>query len=820
MRQKERTREALVSATRELLRQGATPSVEQAADAAGMSRTTAYRYFASQAALLAATFPQLESGSLLGDDPPADVRERLALFARADDGADPAQRVGDARDAAALARPARSTCTTWRCGRGRRTQWVADALEPLRGALAAEELRATDAGDRVGGRDRGVRLAGRRRRRLAHPGRRADPVDLRGAARAGARRLERLAAADERPQALVVLTAGRAAVEVRAAARAAPHRPRVPRARARRSGRGRRSTRSQLTSGPAGPSSRPSACLRSGLSITCLLQPSVERRARVGEPPPQLAARVVQRLVERAARRREPLGEHVDRDAVERERDEHAALMRRQALLDRLLQGLQELALLGRLVRSERAAREERPGLRLERHLPSLPGPAAQLDARLEQGELVHPGAEAARAAEVVEPRQHAHQRVGGGLARDVVERLAAQVRQHRPAAGDLEPGGAQQERVQPRDRLVANGPVGAQRAQPFARVVVEQTSRRREDELLGSGFHRRTDSSEPDDGHAASPPPSSGATIRSASSDRSRARRARAGHGRRIPGRARPARRAAGGSRPGRAVYDAMQRLRPGRPVLSDRASCLFRVAREPNLTSGSRRRLRRRTASAPGRRARTRARSRSRPTPNAGTNRASARCRCGRVSVRPKPVDTIAIETAVKSAKRMSATIPIAWLRIEASRRTPTPPLPPIPCTRPIANACRGRPRRRHAEVRMVVRERAAAPADEQPERERRDHEPDRDLGALLDPGRQERLPEHDRHAEDEQRGRVPEPPRKPEPGGAAAPVCDQGRDRDEVIGVARVPQPEDDGDRDHGDQRGAVGELHDPGIEAEHV
>ena len=37
----------------------------------------------------------------------------------------------------------------------------------------------------------------------------------------------------------------------------------------------------------------------------------------------QLAPRVVQRLVERAAVRVQPLGEHVDRHAVQRERDEH-----------------------------------------------------------------------------------------------------------------------------------------------------------------------------------------------------------------------------------------------------------------------------------------------------------------------------------------------------------------------------------------------------------------------------------------------------------------------------------------------------------------
>src|SRR4051794_6447589 len=65
---------------------------------------------------------------------------------------------------------------------------------------------------------------------------------------------------------------------------------------------------SQLTSGPSGPSS--------SSIIVCHL--------------PELAAGVMQRLVQRAARRAEPLGEHVDRDAVERERDEHLALVRRE----------------------------------------------------------------------------------------------------------------------------------------------------------------------------------------------------------------------------------------------------------------------------------------------------------------------------------------------------------------------------------------------------------------------------------------------------------------------------------------------------------
>src|SRR5688572_26726368 len=77
IRQKERTRAAMVLATRELLAEGVTPSVEQAADRAGVSRTTSYRYFPNQRALLLASYPELEATSLLGDDAPDDPIERL-----------------------------------------------------------------------------------------------------------------------------------------------------------------------------------------------------------------------------------------------------------------------------------------------------------------------------------------------------------------------------------------------------------------------------------------------------------------------------------------------------------------------------------------------------------------------------------------------------------------------------------------------------------------------------------------------------------------------------------------------------------------------
>lgn len=50
--QKRRTRAALVQAARDLLRAGGEPSLDEVAEAALVSRSTAYRYFASREALL------------------------------------------------------------------------------------------------------------------------------------------------------------------------------------------------------------------------------------------------------------------------------------------------------------------------------------------------------------------------------------------------------------------------------------------------------------------------------------------------------------------------------------------------------------------------------------------------------------------------------------------------------------------------------------------------------------------------------------------------------------------------------------------------
>jgi AcrR family transcriptional regulator len=83
-RQKQRTRNDLISAARELIAQGgAAPTVERAAEAAAVSRTTAYRYFASQRELLVAAHPEVDLISMVPEDIGDDPETRLLAVVRA-----------------------------------------------------------------------------------------------------------------------------------------------------------------------------------------------------------------------------------------------------------------------------------------------------------------------------------------------------------------------------------------------------------------------------------------------------------------------------------------------------------------------------------------------------------------------------------------------------------------------------------------------------------------------------------------------------------------------------------------------------------------
>src|SRR4051794_9348988 len=138
-RQKARTREALIAAGRELLSHGMTPTVEGAADRAGISRTTAYRYFANRRALLVASYPQIGEQSLLDDDAPVEPVARLELVLE--------RLIEQMLEHEPELRAAlRLSLETPRPGadalalrQGRAIGWIEDALAPLNPRLGGEE---------------------------------------------------------------------------------------------------------------------------------------------------------------------------------------------------------------------------------------------------------------------------------------------------------------------------------------------------------------------------------------------------------------------------------------------------------------------------------------------------------------------------------------------------------------------------------------------------------------------------------------------------------------------------------------------------------
>src|SRR5918992_3446121 len=139
--QKARTRDALIAAARQLLAEGVTPTVEEAAAEASVGRTTAYRYFPNSRALVAATFPQMEMDSLLREDPPEDPLARLEIVAERFT-REILEHEPELRAELRLAlegEPAGSESLPFR--RGRRIKWIKDALSPLEGRMALPELQ-------------------------------------------------------------------------------------------------------------------------------------------------------------------------------------------------------------------------------------------------------------------------------------------------------------------------------------------------------------------------------------------------------------------------------------------------------------------------------------------------------------------------------------------------------------------------------------------------------------------------------------------------------------------------------------------------------
>jgi hypothetical protein len=138
--QKRRTLDALVAAARQLVADGATPTVDDAALVAGVARSTAYRYFPGQRELLAAAHPETAATSLLPDHPPADVAERLdavvAQFTRMILETEAQQRTMLRLSLEQAADERRSLPLR----QGRAIAWISEALAPLQGMMADQDI--------------------------------------------------------------------------------------------------------------------------------------------------------------------------------------------------------------------------------------------------------------------------------------------------------------------------------------------------------------------------------------------------------------------------------------------------------------------------------------------------------------------------------------------------------------------------------------------------------------------------------------------------------------------------------------------------------
>ena len=139
--QKTRTRDALVAAARNLVAAGATPTVEAAAAAASISRSTAYRYFSDKRALLLAAHPEIAATSMLPANPPRDPPARLDAVVRnfssmiLDTEAQQRTMLRLSLEADAVERGALPL------RQGRAIAWIAEALDGIHADLTDQQLR-------------------------------------------------------------------------------------------------------------------------------------------------------------------------------------------------------------------------------------------------------------------------------------------------------------------------------------------------------------------------------------------------------------------------------------------------------------------------------------------------------------------------------------------------------------------------------------------------------------------------------------------------------------------------------------------------------
>jgi AcrR family transcriptional regulator len=137
--QKRRTHAALIAAARDLVAAGQSPTVDEAAAAASVSRATAYRYFRNQSELLAAAHPETGTRSMLGSDPPQDPAVRLDTVVRAFS-AMIVETEAQQRTMLRLSLEPEVDRSRLPLRQGRAIGWITEALEPVRDQLTDDGL--------------------------------------------------------------------------------------------------------------------------------------------------------------------------------------------------------------------------------------------------------------------------------------------------------------------------------------------------------------------------------------------------------------------------------------------------------------------------------------------------------------------------------------------------------------------------------------------------------------------------------------------------------------------------------------------------------
>jgi AcrR family transcriptional regulator len=145
-RQKQRTRAALKAAAAELMAKGLSPTVEQVADAAQVSRSTAYRYFSSRDALQAEVLldTAIRDGieqvrAAAGRSP--DAADRLTRVIRADHALVTEHETAFRKALQTFVAPIGAQPGRLPVRPGNRLRYLTAAVEPLHDQLGAERLQ-------------------------------------------------------------------------------------------------------------------------------------------------------------------------------------------------------------------------------------------------------------------------------------------------------------------------------------------------------------------------------------------------------------------------------------------------------------------------------------------------------------------------------------------------------------------------------------------------------------------------------------------------------------------------------------------------------